>query len=140
MALPISNPYAGDYHCVGYRIRPGNATEPVDATETLSTVDCKTVDKAGFGNYFAYSVSIEITSDPIVVGGTTCYKVIATPFDPTSGDAVGGMFDTWTGDATLTPADLNINYYNPVTKVFVLNCWYFSTAGNRIMYEVLTRL
>jgi hypothetical protein len=46
MALPISNPYAADYHCIGYRIRPGNPTEPVDATETLSTVDCKTVTKS----------------------------------------------------------------------------------------------
>jgi len=139
LSLPISNPYAGDYHCVGYRIRPGNATEPVDATETLNTVDCKTVRKTGFGNYTAYDVTIQVTSNTVVVGGTTCYKVIATPIDPGTGLSVGGMWDVWTGDATLKPADLTTNYYNPVTKVFILNCYYVSAAGNRIMYETLTR-
>ena len=139
LSLPISNPYAGDYHCVGYRIRPGNATEPVDATETLNTVDCKTVRKTGFGNYTAYDVTIQVTTNTVVVGGTTCYKVIATPIDPGTGVSVGGMWDAWTGDATLKPADLTTNYYNPVTKVFILNCYYVSSAGNRIMYETLTR-
>ena len=140
MALPISNPYEGDYLCNGYRIRPGNATEPItNQLEPFHTVDCKTVQKNGFGNYMAYDVVIEVTADPITVGGTTCYKVNATPIDPTTGASVGGMFDTWTGDATLKPADLTINYYNPVTKTFVLNCWYASSAGNRIMYEVLVR-
>lgn len=143
MALPISNPYAADYHCIGYRIRPGNATEPVDATETLSTVDCKTVTKEGFGNYTAYSINIEVTSNTIVVGGVTCFKVIATPYDPATGASVGDMFDTWTGDPATPPAppaDASaINYYNPVTRQFVLNCYYLSAAGNRIMYEVLTR-
>jgi len=140
LALPIANPYAGDYKAVGYRIRPGNPTEPLDAIEPFWTVDCKTVQKNGFGNYTGYDVKIEVTTNTVVVGGTTCYKVIATPVDPSTGASVGGMFDTWTGDATLKPADLTINYYNPVTKVFVLNCWYASSAGNRIMYEVLTRL
>ena len=61
MALPISNPYAATYHTIGYRIRPGNPTEPIEADEEFSTVDCKTVDKVGFGNYSAYSIEIEIT-------------------------------------------------------------------------------
>ena len=143
MALPISNPYAGDYTIVGYRIRPGNATEPVTGTETLSTVDCKTVSKVGFGNYTAYSISIQITATTMVVGGVTCYKVIAYPFDPSTNLSVGDMWPTWNGDAATAPAPpangTDINYYNPVTKVFVLNCWYTSSAGNRIMYEVLTR-
>lgn len=140
LALPIANPYAGDYHCVGYRIRPGNPTEPVDAIEPFWTVDCKTVQKNGFGNYGGYDVKIEMTTNTVVVGGTTCYKVIATPVDPSSGASVGGMFDVWTGDPALKPADLTINYYNPVTKVFILNCYYLSGAGNRIMYETLTKL
>lgn len=139
LALPIANPYAGTYHMVGYRIRPGNPTEPAENDQAFWTVDCKTVQKNGFGNYTGYDIKIEITSNTVVVGGTTCYKVIATPVDPSSGASVGGMFDTWTGDATLKPADLTINYYNPVTKTFILNCWYTSSAGNRIMYEVLTR-
>jgi len=144
MALPISNPYAGTYHNIGYRIRPGNPTEPIVADQEFSTVDCKTVDKVGFGNYSPYSINIEITADPIIVGGVTCFKVIATPYDPATGNTVGGMFDTWTGDAATAPAPPTdptwINYYNPVTKQFVLNCYYNSAAGNRIMYEVQTRI
>lgn len=140
LALPISNPYAADYQTVGYRIRPGNATEPVNDTQTFATQDCKTVRKNGFGNYPGYDVTIEVTTNTVVVGGTTCFKVIATPIDPTTGDSVGGMFATWTGDATLAPADKTINYYNPVKRQFVLNCYYVSSAGNRIMYEVNTRL
>jgi len=141
LALPIANPYAGNYSAVGYRIRPGNPTEPIsDGTvEPFWTVDCKTVQKNGFGNYTGYDVKIEVTTQTVVVGGTTCLKVIATPVDPSTGASVGGMFDAWTGDATKKPADLTINYYNPVTKTFILNCWYASGAGNRIMYEVLTR-
>lgn len=144
MALPISNPYAGNYTVVGYRIRPGNPTEPVSGTETLSTVDCKTVSKVGFGNYTAYSVSIQITSTTMVVGGVTCFKVIAYPFDPTTNLSVGDMFATWQGDAATPPAQpangTDINYYDPVNKKFVLNLYYLSSAGNRIMYEVLTRV
>ena len=140
LALPISNPYAADYQTVGYRIRPGNPTEPVNATQTFSTYDCKTVRKTGFGNYGSYDIMIEITSNTVVVGGVTCFKVIATPIDPTSLASVGGMFDTWTGDASLAPADKTINYYNPVKKQFILNCYYVSSAGNRIMYETNTRL
>lgn len=143
MALPIANPYAGTYATVGYRIRPGNPTEPIVADEEFSTVDCKTVSKVGFGNYSPYGIKIEVTTNTIVVGGTTCFKVIATPFDIATGAVVGDMFATWTGDAATPPAPpasgTEINYYNPVTKVFVLNCYYLSGAGNRIMYEVHTR-
>ncbi len=144
MALPINNPYAADYNCVGYRIRPGNPTEPIVAVETFSTVDCRTVVKAGFGNYSPYNINIQITGNVIVVGGVNCFKVIATPIDPSTGLSVGGMFDSWTGDPATPPAPpanaTDINYYNPVTKVFVLNCYYLSSAGNRIMYEVHTRI
>lgn len=139
VSLPISNPYAADYHTVGYRIRPGNATEPIDAIQSFNTLNCKTVQKNGFGNYSAFDITIEVTAETVVVGGTTCLKVIATPVDPGSGASVGGMFTVWTGDAAQKPADLTINYYNPVTKTFVLNCYYTSSAGDRIMYEVNTR-
>jgi hypothetical protein len=142
MALPIANPYAATYHCVGYRIRPGNPTEPIETDEKFNTVDCKTVLKQGFGNYMTYYINIEVTTDPITVAGTPCLKVIATPVDA-NGTSVGGMWATWTGDVAATPAPPAdptwINYYNPVTKQFVLNCYYTSTL-NRIMYEVHTRL
>jgi hypothetical protein len=142
LALPIANPYAGNYEVVvGYRIRPGNPTEQVTAgsIQAFNTLDCKTVQKNGFGNYTAFDIKIEVTTETVVVGGTTCNKVIATPIDPSTGESVGGMWPAWTGDATQKPADLTINYYNPVTKTFVLNCYYTSSAGNRIMYEVLKR-
>ena len=143
MALPINNPYAGDYNTVGYRIRPGNATEPVTGVETFSTIDCKTVSKVGFGNYGSYNIRITVTANIIVVGGVNCFKVIAQPYDPATGADLGGMFDTFTGDPLTAPAPpanpTEINYYNPSTKQFVLNCWYPSTA-NRIMYEVHTRI
>jgi hypothetical protein len=143
MALPINNPYAGTYSTVGYRIRPGNPTEPITRDEVFSTLNCSTVTKVGFGNYDSYSIRIEITQDEMVVGGVTCYKVIATPFDPAAGADVGGMFDSWAGDAATPPAPpanpTDINYYNPVTRQFFLNCYYNSSAGNRIMWEVHTR-
>lgn len=143
MALPIANPYAGDYNTVGYRIRPGNPTEPVTGVETFSTVDCKTVSKVGFGNYGTYNIRIQITDQIIMVGGVECKKVIAQPYDPATGADVGGMLASWEGDPATPPAPpanpTEINYYNPVTRQFVLNCWYPSTA-NRIMYEVHTRI
>jgi len=45
LSLAVTNPLAGNYHCVGYRIRPGNATEPVDQIEAASTVNCSTIEK-----------------------------------------------------------------------------------------------
>ena len=142
MSLPINNPYAGKYDMVGYRIRPGNATEPIATQQVFSTVDCKTVKKNGFGTYSAYDIVIEVTDKTMDVGGTTCFKVIATPVDA-NGATVGGMWDTWHGDPATPPAPpanpTEINYYNPKTETFVLNCWYTSSAGNRIMYEVHKR-
>jgi len=142
MALPISNPYAATYHTIGYRIRPGNATEPIEADQDFSTLDCKSVTKVGFGNYSTFSVNITVTPATMVVGGVTCFKVNAVVVD--AGGAVqGGMWDTWHGDVASTPAPpanpTDINYYNPIAKKFVLNCFYVSAAGNRIMYEINTR-
>ncbi|MEI6556646.1 MAG: DUF4361 domain-containing protein [Paludibacter sp.] len=139
----IKNQYDADYLCNGYRIRPGNPTEAVtDEIRRLSTINATTVQDPKFGNYSSYHVNVEVTTTPMIVGGVTCYKVNATPVDDT-GAVKGAMFTTWTGDATADPAPptnpTDINYYNPVTKTFVLNCYYFSGAGNRIMYEVLVR-
>lgn len=138
MALPINNPYAAKYNTVGYRIRPGNATEPIVADQFFNTVDCKTVQKNGFGNYSSYDIVIEVTPETMIVGDVTCFKVKATPVDA-NGATVGGMFTSWKGDPATPPAPPanpnEINYYNPKTKTFVLNCYYYSTAGDRIMYE-----
>jgi hypothetical protein len=142
LSLPISNPYAADYHTVGYRLHPTLGLGPVDATQTLSTINCKTVAKSGVGNYPSYDAQIEITTDVIVVGGVNCYKVKVTVVDPSTGSAVaGGQYATFTGDNTAVPipATNDVNYYNPVAKIFVLN-YYYNTAAPRIIYEVITRL
>ncbi len=139
----IKNEWDADYICNGYRIRPGNPTEPVDENEVrhLSTINLTTVQDPKFGNYSTYQVNVEVTTNTMIVGGVTCYKVIATPVND-AGGVVGGMYTTWTGDANSSPKPpvnpTEINYYNPVTKTFVLNCFYTSSK-NRIMYEVLKR-
>ncbi len=143
MGLPISNPYAGDYHTVGYRLHPTLGIFTVDDTQTASTIDCKTIIKTGFGDY-PYDVKIEVTTDPITVLGVTCYKVKLTVIDPGTGVAVDsgqGQYDTFTGNAAQppVPASNDVNYYNPVTKTFVLNMYYNSGAP-RIAYEVMTRI
>lgn len=140
--MKVMSEYDGTYICNGYRIRPGNPTELVtDEERDLTTINATTVKDPKFANYSAYHVNVEVTNQTMVVGGVTCYKVIATPLDDT-GAVVGGMYTTFTGDANSLPAapanPTEINYYNPVTKTFVLNCYYVSSK-NRIMYEVLVR-
>lgn len=136
----IKNQYDGNYLCKGYRIRPGNPTEPIadNTIEAFNTVNATTLLKSGFGDYFSYSIQIEVTTNTITVGGVTCFKVNATPVNGAT--VVGDMFTTFTGDPLTPPTPpanpTEINYYNPVTKTFVLNCYYKSGAGNRIMYEV----
>jgi hypothetical protein len=143
LALSTTNPYVADYHVVGYRLHPSLGVLAVDKTETLSQVDCKTVVKSGFGDY-PYNVQITLTSSTIVVLGTTCLKVNIETIDPATGSPVSsgtGQYDTFTGSATSVPIPLSndVNYYNPVTKTFVIN-GYYNSAAPRIMYEVLTRL
>jgi hypothetical protein len=143
MALPISNPYSGDYHVVGYRKHPSLGFFDVDRVESLTTVDCKTVTKGLFGDY-PYNVQIEITTNTMDVLGVTCYKVNVTVIDPGTNAPVAsgqGQYATFTGDDTHIPIPISndVNYYNPVTKQFVLNA-YYNSAANRLMYEVLTRL
>lgn len=141
LALPISNPYAGDYKCVGYRLHPTLGVFPVDKIQTASTVDCKTIIKNGFGDY-PYDMKIEITSTIIKVGTVDCLKCNVTVLDPATNDLVAGsqQYTTFTGDANTVPKPVtkDVNYYNPVTKTFVLNAAY-NAAAPRIAYEVLTR-
>lgn len=138
----IKNQYHAMYICNGYRIRPGNPTElVVNEERELKTINATTVQDPKFGSYATYHVNIDVTTQIMSVGGVVCYKVIATPVND-AGDVVGGMYTTFTGDAASKPTipaiPTEINYYNPITKTFVLNCYYTSTV-NRIMYEVLVR-
>ena len=142
MSLPISNPYAGDYHVVGYRKHPSAGILPVDKIETASTVNCSTIIKTGFGDY-PYQMSIKVTSNTITVLGDVCYQCIVTVIDPSTGAPVAsgqGMYNTFTGSAATTPVPPtnDVNYYDPVKKIFVLNA-YYNTNAPRIAYEILTR-
>lgn len=142
MGLPIANPYAGSFHCVGYRKYPTAGTLTVDKDEDLSTVNCSTVIKTQVGDY-PYDCQIQVTTTPMTVLGVTCYKVLVTVIDPSTGSPVAsgqGMESTYTGDpsALPTPPSIDVNYYNPVTKQFVLN-YYYNSAAPCIMYEILTR-
>ena len=141
--LLVKNQWDGDYRCVGYRKHPSLGILAVDKTETLNTVDGTTVKKSGFGDYGSYDMTIKITTDIINVAGTDCYKCIVHVIDPSTGLPAAGenMYNTFTGDATADPKPLtnDVNYYNPVTKTFVLNAFY-NAGAPRIAYEVLTRL
>jgi Domain of unknown function (DUF1735)/Domain of unknown function (DUF4361) len=144
MAIPISNPYAADYHCQGYRDHPTAGISTVDQTETFYTIDCKTVEKVGVGSYPSFNARVEVTTNTMVVLGVTCFKVNVTVMDPSTGapyDGGYGQYTTFTGSATTIPIPLSndVNYYNPVTKMFVLN-YYYNSSAPRILYDVLTRL
>jgi hypothetical protein len=144
MALPISNPWAGSYHLVGYRVHPTAGVQPIETDADVTTVNCSTVKTVYFGPYTAYDVNMQVTSNTIIVNGVTCFKVNVTLIDPTTGsapDSGSGAYTTLTGNSSSTPPtppSNDVNYYNPVTKQFVLNAWYY-TGAERIMYEILTR-
>ena len=134
----------GNYHNIGYRIHPATGLLPVDVNEALRYVDIKTVIKAQVAEYTLYSALIELTPDIIVVAGVNCYKVKVKVIDPVSNmepQGGSGMFLTFTGDNTHIPipATNDVNYYNPITKTFVLN-YYYNPSAPRIIYEVLTRI
>jgi len=142
LSLPISNPYSADYQCIGYRIHPVNGVYTVNTVETCSTIDCRTVIKHLMGDY-PYDVTINITSNTVVVKGVTCFKVNVDTLDPSNGLPVSsgtGMKDTFTGNTAYNPQPPtnDVNYYNPVTKQFVLN-YFYNSAAPRITYEILTR-
>lgn len=138
LALPISNPYAGDYDFVGYRIHPTLGIFTANETETLTTIDCKTVRKDQMGDY-PYIADIEITTATMVVKGATVFKVKVTTPDIATENF--GMYDTYTGSSITAPAppSADVNYYNPATKTFVLNYYYLSGGAARKIYEILVR-
>lgn len=141
LALPIANPYAGNYRNFGYRIHPSYADPlTVDKTVACATVDCKTITKTQMGDYTGYVCNIEITSATMVVNGNTVFKVIVSSPDVAAGSFV--MYDTFNGNSGTAPAppSSDVNYYDPSTKTFVLNYAYLSSGVPRKIYEVLIRL
>ena len=143
LSLPVSNPFAGNYQVVGYRLHPTLGVFPVNQIEAASTVNCSTVQFPDFGDY-PYYMDVQITQNIMVVGGVNCFACNVTVIDPGTGAPISsgqGQYTTFTGSASTTPVPVtqDVNYYNPITKTFVLNAWYNSGA-KRIAYEVLTRL
>jgi hypothetical protein len=93
---------------------------------------------------YPYDVTINVTSNTILVKGVTCYKVIVETLDPATGNPVSsgtGMEATFTGNTANSPQPPtnDVNYYNPVTKQFILN-YFYNSAAPIITYEILTRL
>jgi hypothetical protein len=129
LALPIANPYSGNYHAVGYRNHPTAGMQPFDyASQELSTFDCKTVHKGQVGNYGGYTLNIEITKEIIVVGGKNMNKVVLDIPE------VPGDWDIYATD----PDGKTMNYYDPSTKTFELY-YFYNKAAPRIIRETLTR-
>ena len=83
---------------IGSFLQPVNDPRVHDEVKTVSKTDWK---------LRTYSISIEITSEIIVVEGDDCLKVIATPYNPGTGADVGGML-IWTGDPATPPASLQL--------------------------------
>ncbi|MGD0582915.1 MAG: DUF1735 domain-containing protein [Bacteroidales bacterium] len=145
MSLPISNPWAGTYHLIGYRLHPSAGYQFIETDAPVTTVNCSTVMTVYFGVYTAYNVVMQVTTDPIMVLGIPCFKVNVSIIDPATGTTAGGAgqagaYTTFTGNASDIPIPLSndVNYYDPFAKKFVLNAWY-NAAAPRIMYEWLTR-
>jgi hypothetical protein len=139
-----SNPYSGNYSVNGYRIRLGVDYPIVDGHDNLTVVACNAVLSHQFADY-PYDVQITVTNDIISVLGVNCNKCTLVVIDPTSGSPLAagyGQYATFTGDpaAAPLPPSSDVNYYNPVTKTFVLNA-YYKAAGStdRSMYEILQR-
>jgi hypothetical protein len=141
MALPIANPYSGSYNALGYRVHPINGVYTVHQDEDVSTINCSTVLKHFMGDY-PYDVSMQVTTSTVTVLGVVCLKVIVHTIDPSTGSFVAGegMETTFTGNLAYPPAPptSDVNYYNPVTKQFVLN-YFYNAAAPRVTYEILTR-
>jgi hypothetical protein len=124
MALPISNPWSGTYHVVGFRDHPSLGIIPVDdPAQVFSTINCKSVHKNQVGDYTGYGLDIEITQNTMVVDGVTvnkCNLQVTDMADPT--DML--IYDDYNGAP--------MNYYNPNTKVFEFYYAYSKSAPRKI--------
>ncbi len=130
MALPISNPWSGTYHVVGFRDHPSLGILPVDdPAQQFSTINCESVHKNQVGDYTGYGLDIKITQNTMVVNGTTVYKCelqVTDMTDPT--DMI--VYSDYNGAP--------MNYYNPETKVFEFY-YAYSKAAPRKIRETCTK-
>jgi hypothetical protein len=113
MALPISNPYAGDYKVTGTFNHPTAGIRQINEVKTLSTVNCSTVETS-IGDLGGTGLFIKVNPDnSVTVSGELS---ASQPLIPTSP-----------------------NVYDPKTKTFTLNYYYVGSGGNRVISEVYVR-
>lgn len=113
MALPISNPYAGDYKVTGTFNHPTAGIRQINEVKTLSTVNCSTVETS-IGDLGGSGLFIKVNPDnSVTVSGELS---ASQPIIPTSP-----------------------NVYDPKTKTFTLNYYYVGSGGNRVISEVYVR-
>jgi hypothetical protein len=114
MALPISNPYAGDYQVNGTFNHPTGGIRTINEVKTLSTVNCSTVETS-IGD----------------LGGTGLFIKV----NPDNSVTISGELSASQPLIMTAP-----NVYNPATKTFTLNYYYVGSGGNRVISEVYVRL
>jgi hypothetical protein len=116
MALPIANPYQGQYHVVGTFTHPTAGVRVIDEVKTLSTIDCRTV-QTSIGDLGGSGLTITVNADnSVTIGGEQ------------------------SASQPLFPDGNKPNVYDPVNKTFTLNYYYVGSGGNRVISEVYTRL
>jgi hypothetical protein len=117
MALPISNPYAGDYQDVGTFNHPTAGLRDIFyPSKVLYTINCRTV-----GTF---------------VGDTGGGEVTFTVNDDNS-VTIGGYYSS---SQLCYPVTGQPNVYDPEALTFTVNYYYPGTGGNRIISEVYTRI
>jgi hypothetical protein len=116
MALPISNPYEGQYQVNGTFIHPTAGSREINEVKTLSTVDCRTV-TTSVGDLGGYELNIRVNADNSVT-------------------ITGGL----SASQPLIQDTTKPNVYNPATKTFTLNYYYVGAGGNRVMTETYVKL
>lgn len=115
LALPISNPFEGNYHSTGVFVHPVNGPRDIDEDKVLATVDCKSVSTT-VGDLGDYEVIFTVNEDNSVT---------------VSGAGLGASQPIVQGTGE--------NSYNPATKTFKVNYYYVGSGGNRVMTETLVR-
>jgi hypothetical protein len=116
MALPISNPYEGQYQVDGFFAHPTAGTRTIDEVKTFSTVDCRTVHTT-IGDLGGYDLYLTINPDYTVT--------------------IGGGLSASQPNIPVTGLP---NVYDLATRTFTLNYQYTGSGGFRVIHEVCVKL
>jgi len=118
LSLPISNPYAGNYHAAGVFTHPTAGPRDIAEDKAAKTIDCKTV-----------------TMSAGDLGGDESTWVLITVNDDNS-LTIGGSLSA---SQPYLPMTGLVNKYDPATKTFTLNYYYVGSGGNRVIQETDVR-